>query len=234
MKTESHLQFICALWIRGTCLAPLAALTSVALPAQAAVTEAWIQRYSAPNTNSDDRAIKVVIDASGDLIATGTTDDHTTGKDFLTIKYSGANGSIIWQRRYDGSDRGGDDAPQAAAVDASGNVVVTGYSQSTSNREDFYTAKYAGVDGALLWERRYNGPANHNDRANGVAVDGEGNVVVTGASYATGGWPDFYTAKYASADGAVIWEHRYNGLANWRDAPSALALDAGSIKVHSG
>jgi hypothetical protein len=50
------------------------------------------------------------------------------------------------------------------AVDSSGNVVVTGFSHNGTNY-DYYTAKYAVTNGLLLWERRYNGPANGDDRA---------------------------------------------------------------------
>src|SRR2546430_11716057 len=38
--------------------------------------------------------------------------------------------------------------------------------------EDYYTAKYAAADGVLLWEKRYNGPANRVDSATAAAVDG--------------------------------------------------------------
>jgi len=64
-------------------------------------------------------------------------------------------------------------------VDGSGNVVVTGHSWDVGNY-DYLTVKYAAADGALLWEKRYNGPANDYDEARAVAVDGSGNVVVTG------------------------------------------------------
>jgi len=63
---------------------------------------------------------------------------------------------------------------------------VTGYSPNGSTFEfgtaDYYTAKYAAADGALLWEQRYNGPANNDDLAQAVAVDAKGNAVVTGYS----------------------------------------------------
>ncbi|MBI2926748.1 MAG: hypothetical protein HYY24_13710, partial [Verrucomicrobia bacterium] len=82
--------------------------------AQAAVTEAWVQRHSNVVSNAADQAVKVVRDAAGDIIVTGTT-----ARDMVTIKYSGADGSVLWQQRYNGPAK-------AVAVDGSGNVVVTG------------------------------------------------------------------------------------------------------------
>src|ERR1051325_1628910 len=75
------------------------------------------------------------------------------------------------------------------------------------------------------WVHRYNSPANGYDEAFAVAVDGSGNVVVTG--YSDGG---YYTAKYAAADGALLWEQRYNG-------PSiayAVAVDGSGNVVVTG
>ena len=60
-------------------------------PAQAAVTEAWVQRYGY-ETGSADYAYKVVTDAAGNVVVAGTTTDNQTGGglDMLVIKYSGA------------------------------------------------------------------------------------------------------------------------------------------------
>src|SRR5207237_9368544 len=133
-------------------------------------------------------------------------------------------------KRYNGMANG-DDVAQGVAVDASGNVVVTGYSGSNP---DFYTAKYAAATGALLWEKRYNGPANYDDQAQAVAVDSTGNVVVTGYSIGRGSGYDFYTAKYAAADGALLWGRRYNGPANGNDYAQAVVVDASGNVVVTG
>src|SRR5437667_46815 len=114
----------------------------------------------------------------------------------LTIKYSGADGSVIWQKRYNGPANG-DDYPMGLAVDGNGPAVVmmvTVCTGGVSTGYDYYTAKYAGADGALLWEKRYNGPANGDDYPSALAVDGNGNVVVTGWSEGAD-YYDYYTAK---------------------------------------
>ena len=204
-------------------LVALSALAFGPSPAQAAVTEAWVQRY---NNNklmgkADDQAVKVVRDAAGDVIVTGFTDDGITGQDMLTIKYSGADGSVIWQKRYNGPANS-DDFPNALAVDGSGNVVVTGYSLGSEGDDDGYTAKYAALDGALVWEKRYNGPANTADFPSTVAVDGSGNVVVTGSPS---------TVKYAAADGALLWEKRYD---DGSGTPHVVAVDGSGNVVVTG
>jgi len=57
--------------------------------------------------------------------------------------------------------------------------------------------KYSSA-GVPLWTNRYSGPANGSDRAYAVAVDGSGNVFVTGESW-NGSSYDYVTIKYSSA-----------------------------------
>ncbi len=214
-----------------------AALALVAQPVRPTVTEAWVQRYSNINSNSDDQAFKITRDAAGDVIVAGTTADGTGGPDMLTIKYSGTNGAVLWRRRYTGptNDSYFESFPSAVAVDASGNVIVTGgagYPDNDGEDDyDYYTAKYAAADGALLWEKRYNGSGYFSDVPSAVAVDGSGNVIVTGYSKDSYSFfsADYYTAKYAAADGALLWEKRYS---LGRDVPHAIAVDsAGNVVV---
>jgi len=186
----------------------------------AGVIEAWVQRYSMVVSNSNDSAAKVLVDAAGDVIVAGYTEDGT-GSDMLTIKYSGADGAEIWRARYDGPTHQNDEA-RAMAIDNSGDVIVTGFSSS-----EFYTVKYAAADGAVLWEKR--GPRG---AAAAIAIDGNNDVVVTGSSLGAGS--DYYTAKYAGADGAVLWEQSYNGLGNDDDSATAVALDSSGNVVVTG
>jgi hypothetical protein len=204
----------------------------------------WTNRYNGPG-DVHDAATAMAVDASGNVVVTGTSygtnDDHT---DYYTAKYSGADGSVLWQQRYTGAAGAWDEAT-AVAVDGSGNVVVTGRSSGPDSgldynpaKLDYYTAKYAAADGTLLWEKRYNGPANLYDSATAVAVDASGNVVVTGhvdaiSSFASIQGGDYYTAKYAAADGATLWEKRFNRTSPAGRSP-CLALGPNGMIVVSG
>ncbi|MGB2804580.1 MAG: SBBP repeat-containing protein, partial [Candidatus Zixiibacteriota bacterium] len=81
------------------------------------------------------------------------------------------------------------------------------------------------------WVRRYNGPANGEDKAVAIAVDHSGNVYVTGESFGSGTSCDFATIKYLST-GDTAWVRRYNGTANGEDKARAIAVDdSGNVYV---
>jgi len=143
-------------------------------------------------------------------------------------------GTQLWTKRYDGTANGADWA-RAVAVDGNDNVVVTGYSAgSGGTKRDYYTAKYAAADGVLLWEKRYNSIGNGDDVASDVVVDASGNVIVTGNSIGIGSSGDYYTAKYAAADGALLWEQRYNKALNGSDGAQGLAVDSNDNVIVTG
>jgi len=238
LKSQSTASFL-RLSERHVCLWTELALLAISAfgPqfAQAGIAEAWVQRYDGPWRRTD-AGVAVAVDDSGNVAVTGyseTNPDYMGGHtDFYTAKYARTNGTLLWERRH---SAGRSDIPKSMAVDTSGNVVVTGVSYNARN-SDYYTAKYAAADGALLWEKRYDGPPNSGDVPNALAVDGSGNVVVTGYSYAIGNGDitDIYTAKYAAADGALLWEKRYNGPLNNFDAAIAVAVDGSGNVVVGG
>src|SRR6185436_10870410 len=89
------------------------------------------------------------------------------------------------------------------------------------------TPRALAQGGVPLWTNRYNGPANYEDRASGMAVDGAGNAFVTGYSARTNASPfnrDYATIKYSSA-GVPLWTNRYNGPGNATDQATAVAVD---------
>jgi hypothetical protein len=171
----------------------------------------WEKRHRGPGNGG---ANAVAVASTGDVAIAGSFDNIARNTDFYTAKYAAADGSLLWEKYHNGPANNHDTA-HAVAMDSLGNVLVTG--SSKSDNHDQYTVKYASADGALVWDKRYNGTGNSNDVGRAVAIDGNGDVIVTGQSFGSGSDNDFYTAKYAAADGGLLWEKRYNGPANRSD-----------------
>lgn len=142
---------------------------------------------------------------------------------FITIKYNNAVAQQ-WATVYNGP-AGNFDQAHSIAVDLSGNVYVTGYSQTAVlTNYDYSTVKYNSA-GVQQWAKNYNGTGNDDDRSNAIKLDAAGNVFVTGKSVGIGSTAeDALTIKYDNL-GNTKWTARYNGPSNGYDEGKALALD---------
>jgi uncharacterized delta-60 repeat protein len=180
----------------------------------------WVARYNGPASDQD-WAFDLTVDKSDDVYVTGWSLGNGTEADFATIKYN-SDGQQLWVARYDGPVSGYDLA-YAIALDYSGNVYVTGWSQGNGTDADCVTIKY-NSDGQQLWVARYNGPAGGEDKSYALVTDGWSNVYVTGSSRGVGTGADCVTIKYDS-EGNQLWVARYNGPANGDDQAESIAVD---------
>jgi hypothetical protein len=199
----------------------------------------------------------VTVDGSGNVVVTGyysgTVDfgggalPSSGATDVFVAKYS-SSGSLVWAKRYGGSSY---DMAQAIAVDGNGNVVVIGYFKGTADfgsgsmtssggSNDVFLAKYAS-DGSPLWAKRFG--ATTSDYGFGVAVDGSGNVLVTGDFSSTvdfGGGPltpsgggDIFVAKYSSS-GAYVWAEHFGGTSSFGSHANSVAVDGSGNVLLTG
>ena len=139
---------------------------------------------------------------------------------------------ISWSTFLGGTslDRG-----YAIAVDSSGNTYVIGCSAGTwgspirpyTEAHDAFVAKL-DANGTLLWNT-FLGTSDYDD-GYGIAVDTNGNVYVTGSSWATWGSPlrayagigDAFVTKL-NADGALLWNTFLGGTSY--DCGNGIAVD---------
>jgi uncharacterized delta-60 repeat protein len=99
--------------------------------------------------------------------------------DYLTIRYSPV-GEQLWVKTYDGPISKKDIA-YSLAIDATGNIYVTGESENELTSADCFTIKYE-PNGNKKWDSRYNGSIAGFDAATSIDVDNSGNVFVSGLS----------------------------------------------------
>jgi uncharacterized delta-60 repeat protein len=195
----------------------------------------WVRRYNGPE-NIYDGAYALTVDDSGNVYVTGESEGVGTYRDYATIKYA-PDGDTLWVKRYNGPENSYD-AAYALAVDDSGNVYVTGESEGVGTFRDYATIKYA-PNGDTLWVKRYNGPGNGGDEASDLALDGSGNVYVTGGSYSNVSDYDYATIKYSpcsvlpgdvNSSGTITLGdivHLLNYLFD-RDNPPCIGIDPGN------
>ncbi|ABK16802.1 SBBP repeat-containing protein [Syntrophobacter fumaroxidans] len=204
---------------------PLLFFSILSCPAVASA--GWVQRYGG---GGGDFATGIAVDRGGNVYVTGASAGFISGNytyiDYATIKYD-RYGNRKWVRRYNGPKNYNDEAA-AIAVDPDGNVYVTGKSMGLSSGYDYATVKY-DTNGKRQWVRRYNGPQNKNDKAMALAVDGGGNVYVTGRVDGDD-YGHFATIKY-DTNGKRQWVRHYKGPWNAK-TPAAIAVDGiGNVYV---
>ncbi|MCP4290374.1 MAG: T9SS type A sorting domain-containing protein [bacterium] len=216
MVYSSRINFVRVVFCMAICL--IFVSSALAQP-----SEEWVQIYDSPD-GDDDEGWAMAVDNAGDVYVAGYSTNSEGYDQWHTIKYD-TNGVEQWTATHSGTG-GDDDYAYAIVVDANGNVYVTGSAYNTGTRSDLATIKY-NSNGVEQWVAVYNGSGNDNDCAYDIAVDGSGNVFVTGYSISTSGYDDCVTIMY-DASGTEQWVNIYNGTGNERDWGSALVVDGSS------
>lgn len=154
-------------------------------------------------TSNNSTASDLITDNSGNIFITGTSFNvGSTRNDFMTRKYN-PSGVLLWNRTYN-SGAGAEDFSNALDLDDCGDVYVTGRIQSTltSTNYDFYTARYNGTNGSLVWDRKIL-VNNFSEGGRDLAVLGIDNLYVTGSFFNSSTNSDFKTIKYSSSTNEV-------------------------------
>lgn len=118
----------------------------------------------------------VAVDPSGNVIVVGneTVEPLAPQVNAWARKYTAA-GTPVWTVGYGGPAA---DQARAVATDAAGNVAVAGY-ETVGAQADLWVRVY-DPNGSPLWTATYGNVNGLDDDAQGVAFDGDGNLVVAG------------------------------------------------------
>jgi hypothetical protein len=174
----------------------------------------WTAVY---NGTGQGEPVAMALDGDGNVLVTGGI-SYGNGSNFATVKFSGG-GQFLWAAVFDNPE-GGVEEPTAIAVDAEGNSYVTGSTGSPTTGYDYATVSYS-PEGDLRWEAFY-GSTYGSGCANDIALDGSGNVYVTGSSGYSN--KNFVTVSYNN-DGEERWVSQFDGPVSGYDCAVALALD---------
>jgi hypothetical protein len=143
----------------------------------------WTRQFG---TSANDYGVRVAIDAIGNAYVAGYTRGalggiHEGGVDAFIRSYD-RYGDLRWTRQF-GTSTG--DIASGIAVDANGNVFVTGSTQGAlegtqAGEADSFVRSY-DRDGGLRWTRQFGTSAG--DVGYGVSTDANGHVYATGYTY---------------------------------------------------
>lgn len=185
----------------------------------AAAAQAYWPNFLNGPTNNNDAAIAIDVSPNGDVMVAGNTNGNGTGTDILLVDYD-RYGNQKWIATYGSANL--NDSTVAGAMDADGNVYVTGIT-TQNGTEDWVTLKYSSA-GALLWSKIYDGPAGLSDHPVTMGVDDAGNVDVSGFVQAGGANIDIATVQY-DASGHKNWARTYSSKGSHVDIPRDIAID---------
>ncbi len=182
----------------------------------------WSARYNY-GTGTVEDAFDVAVDDDGNVFVAGQITIGTS-HDFLLLKY-GANGDYQWYFRFPSA--GQDEAATAVVPDQLGGCYGAGYSQLYGDVN--WLVCHMSATGALTWWQRNGGAGK--DYVADAAMDGDGNLFVTGSGYTSDEDSfDYRTALYDTATGGEAWVRLYDGSGELgedpkNDRPAAIAVD---------
>jgi hypothetical protein len=208
----------------------------------------WVQQGGGPGSDigwaiaTDGQGGVYVTGAfTGNAIFAGQALSSAGPTNAFVAAYEASTGAGRWAQR--GGGPSGPASGQGIATDAQGGVYVTGnfagsatfagqvLAGTAGGDYDVFVAAYAASDGSGRWATSGGGPSV--DLSQGIAVDGQGGVYVTGSfmgsatfvgqALTSAGISDVFVAAYAASTGAGRWAIRDGGPNS--DQPTGLVAD---------
>ncbi|MBF0317718.1 MAG: SBBP repeat-containing protein, partial [Nitrospirae bacterium] len=218
--------------------------------------------------SGNDSGLGIAIDSAGNAYVTGyaiSTNFPTTSPiqathgggsyDAFVAKLNPTGNALVYSTYIGGS---GYDQGQGIAVDSSGNVYVTGATQSTNfptvsalqsthggGGNDAFVLKLNATGSTLVYSSYLGGSGTDNSNYNCIAVDSSGNAYITGVTSSTnfptvsafqstsaGGDYDAFVAKLNTTGSALVYSTYLGGSGS--DGGQGIAVDSSGNAYISG
>lgn len=192
----------------------------------------WSQLYASAEGVSE-AVLGIVVDSHDNVFCAGRAAIGSAQDQALTMKLDGSSGAILWMQTFGGSANqpdvawdivmGSDDLP-----------VIGGFVVNSGEQTEYFVQKIASNDGSVVWDKR--GPEAQNNFASRgtwlALMDGD-DVVMCQRVFGDNGY-DVFLKRFASGDGATVWETTYDGPTHGGDDPKAMVRDAAGDLLIAG
>ncbi|OBW43351.1 Beta-propeller repeat protein [Chryseobacterium sp. MOF25P] len=229
----------------------IAILSTTKLSAQALPGVEWAQALGGTGSET---GTSIATDIEGNVYITGaysasitlgtTTLTSNGGNDIFIAKVK-STGEVLWAKSFGGTATGDDG--RAVAIDPTGKLYLTGTYRGTvsfgtttltaagTSTTDIFVSRLNPVNGDVIWVQGFGGTTNANETVNGIAIDNNDNVYITGIfgspTVAFGSITlnnastsnDIFVTKINSS-GNIMWAKGYGSAAN--ENANAISSDA--------
>ncbi len=207
----------------------------------------WRRSYVGKSRLPDFTDVRSVrADRDGDVAVTGYSYDHDHFGSLFVAKFRGADGVLVWDRRYGNESQlldaviGG--GGPFLEIDPSEDIIVAGPSEYVSPLPIRYlVSKCSSADGELLWRSGFGTTGTNDPRVRfwgaqigAIGLDERGNVVVAGGAKSSSPGTDLKTQLYAGTNGATFWSQIYERPGSSVDQVQGLAVDRCAMVYTSG
>ncbi len=186
----------------------------------------WIQ---ANGTEASEVAAAINLDDQGGVFFAGAFEGNRYvghGPGHLSVARYAASGTPLWGRNYGTTQR---EQSRDVCVGPAGSVYLTGWTAGdmagpSAGQEDAWLARW-DADGNRLWTQQFG--TDQSDLAFGVALDGQGDIYVTGRTAGSlsgdnAGGDDVFLSKHDD-EGNRLWIRQF-GTPEFEE-PRAIAVD---------
>ena len=137
----------------------------------------WAQTWDGPASGMD-HGVAIAVDANNRVYVAGGIFNGSALYDLLVLKYA-SDGTLLWSHIWNGP-AGLNDVATGLAIDAMGNVVISGGSQTLTTDWDMAVVKLDS-SGQVIWSTSYD-HAGLFDIAAGLTLSGGSDPIISGAS----------------------------------------------------